>query len=104
MKHLKSALLGLLCAASTIIANPAHALGGDTYTYLRCFYRVDTAMSKPKTDYIWAINPNGSYYRVYGNWWKDGLTSWQNMFYSNTSQDSLKSVCQNSLAAQGHQS
>lgn len=101
MKHLKSALLGMLCVASTIIANPAHALGSNTYTYLRCFYRVDTAISKPKTDYVWAVNPSGSYYKVYGNWWKDGLTSWQNMFYSNTSQDSLKSVCQNSLAAKG---
>ncbi len=103
MKYLKSAMLGMLCVASTIIANPAHALGSNTYTYLRCFYRVDTAISKPKTDYIWAVNTNGSYYRVYGNWWKDGLTSWQNMFYSNTSQESLKSVCQNSLAAKGIQ-
>ncbi len=101
MKYLKSALLGMLCASSTIFANPAHALGSSTYTYLRCFYRVDTAISKPKTDYIWAVNSNGSYYKVYGNWWKDGLTSWENMFYSNTSQDSLKSVCQSSLAAKG---
>jgi thermolabile hemolysin len=77
------------------------ALGANTYTYLRCFYRIDTNIAKPKTTYVWGINANGSYYKVTGNWWKDGLTSWENMFYSNTSQDALKTACQNTLAAKG---
>ncbi len=101
MKKMKSALLGMLCAASAFSATPAFALGANTYTYLRCFYRVDTAISKPKTTYVWATTSTGAYYKVYGNWWKDGLTSWQNMFYSNTSQNTLKTTCQNTLAAKG---
>jgi thermolabile hemolysin len=101
MRQLKTAVLALLCSAAAFSATPAFALGSSTYTYLRCFYRVDTAMSKPKATYVWGLNPNGSYYKVYGNWWKDGLTSWENMFYSNTSQNDLKAACQNTLAAKG---
>ncbi len=101
MRTIKTALLGLVCAAATFSALPAYALGANTYTYLRCFYRVDTAPTKPKTTYVWGLTSSGAYYKVTGNWWKDGLTSWQNMFYSNTSQDTLQSVCQNTLAAKG---
>lgn len=101
MRKMKSTLLGVLCAAATFSAAPAYALGANTYTYVRCFYRVDTAISKPKTTYVWATTSTGAYYKLYGNWWKDGLTSWENMFYSNTSQDTLKSVCQSTLAAKG---
>ena len=101
MRQLKYALLGLACAATTLASVPAFALGSNTYTYLRCFYRVDTAAAKPKTTYVWGLTSSGAYYKVTGNWWKDGLTSWQNMFYSNTSQDTLKTTCQNTLAAKG---
>ena len=101
MRQLKYALLGLVCAATTFASAPVLALGSNTYTYLRCFYRVDTAPAKPKTTYVWGLTSSGAYYKVTGNWWKDGLTSWQNMFYSNVSQATLQTTCQNTLAAKG---
>jgi thermolabile hemolysin len=101
MQPLKTALLGLFCSAAVFAAAPASALSSSTYTYLRCFYRVDTSIAKPKTDYVWATTSSGAYYKVTGQWWKGGLTSWENMFYSNTTQDTLQSVCQGTLARKG---
>lgn len=76
--------------------------GASTYTYLRCWYRQSSDPLRPKSDYVWATDPaSGSYYRVYGNWWADGVFEWKNMFYSATSQDELRSVCQNTLKAKG---
>ena len=101
MAFLKSALFVLAAGSAALSALPAHALGTNTYAYLRCFYRVDNAGLKPKTTYVWGLTSTGAYYKVTGNWWKDGLTSWQNMFYTNTTQDTLQAVCQNTLAAKG---
>jgi len=102
VKSFKLLLLSLCCFISASFASSAYALGNPTYTYLRCFYRVDTSPAKPKTNYVWGIDPaSGGYYRIYGRWWKDGLLSWQNMFYSDVSQDKLKSVCQSTLANYG---
>lgn len=73
----------------------------NTYTYLRCYYRTGTAL-KPTSNYVWALDPaNGDYYRVYGYWWSGGVFDWKNMFYSDVSQASLKSVCQSTLAGKG---
>jgi thermolabile hemolysin len=102
VKSCKLFLLGLCLAVSASFATSAHAIGSYTYTYLRCFYRVDTSPLKPKTTYVWGIDPSsGGYYRIYGRWWKDGLLSWENMFYSDVSQDRLKSVCQSTLTNYG---
>lgn len=96
-------LLALLLAAAALAAPAAHAQTSSyTYTYLRCFYRIDTAPGKPKTSYVWGRDPaSNDYYRIYGYWWKDGLLSWQNMFYSDDTQDKLKSVCQSTFSKQG---
>lgn len=75
---------------------------GSTYTYLRCFYHTSTSNLHPTTAYVWGIDPSsGSYYRVTGNWYASGELDWENMFYSNTTQSALQSVCQSTLSSQG---
>ncbi len=76
--------------------------GADTYTYLRCWYRIDADPLKPAATYEWArVGGNGDWYRVSGYWWADGITQWKNMFYSTTTQDALADVCNKTLAAKG---
>ncbi|WP_374352801.1 SGNH/GDSL hydrolase family protein [Chitinimonas sp.] len=80
------------------------AMGSSTYTYLRCFYRTGNNPKQPGTNYVWGLDPSsGGYFRIYGSWWSGGLLAWQNMFYSDISQERLQSVCQSTLAAKGIQ-
>ncbi|QBC45463.1 SGNH/GDSL hydrolase family protein [Iodobacter fluviatilis] len=77
-------------------------LGGYTYTYLRCYYRKKDELSQPATTYAWATDPSsGAYYKLYGNWWADGLFQWKNMFYSEVAQETLSSVCRQTLSQKG---
>ncbi|MFJ1213902.1 SGNH/GDSL hydrolase family protein [Burkholderia pyrrocinia] len=80
----------------------AASRGSDTYTYLRCWYRISDDPLKPEATYEWARDPaGGDWYRVPGYWWADGITQWKNMFYSATAQDTLADVCRKTLAARG---
>ncbi|MGU7769812.1 SGNH/GDSL hydrolase family protein [Burkholderia sp. MR1-5-21] len=80
----------------------AASRGSDTYTYLRCWYRISDDPLKPEATYEWARDPaGGDWYRVPGYWWADGITQWKNMFYSTTAQDTLADVCRQTLAARG---
>ncbi|OLZ78914.1 thermolabile hemolysin [Chromobacterium violaceum] len=79
--------------------------GPATYTYVRCFYRAGGANTQPGTDYEWALDPSsGDYYRLNGNWWSSSIFDWKNMFYSDVTQDTLRSVCQQTLAKKGRPS
>lgn len=83
-------------------AATAATTGTYTYTYLRCWYRTNSSNLKPTTTYAWALDPSsGDYYRLTGYWWSSSVFDWKNMFYSNTSQATLNSVCQSTLAKQG---
>ncbi|WP_081067966.1 SGNH/GDSL hydrolase family protein [Burkholderia territorii] len=76
--------------------------GQNTYTYLRCWYRISNDPLKPDATYEWARNPSdGDWYRVPGFWWVDGVMQWKNMFYSETAQSTLMDVCRKTLEAQG---
>ncbi|WP_137935882.1 SGNH/GDSL hydrolase family protein [Chitinivorax sp. B] len=76
----------------------------NTYTYLRCWYPISDNPLQPKASYEWARDPvSGDWFRVYGNWWAGGALRWQNMFYSNTSQQTLQSVCRQTLEKKGIQ-
>ncbi|UTH76035.1 SGNH/GDSL hydrolase family protein [Chromobacterium sp. IIBBL 290-4] len=78
--------------------------GGATYTYVRCYYRTSSSNTAPTTDYVWALDgSSGDYYRLNGHWWSSGALEWKNMFYSDVSQDALRSVCQGTLAKKGIQ-
>lgn len=80
----------------------ARLFGSSTYTYLRCFYRTGGNTTQPATNYVWGIDPSsGGYYRVNGTWWSSGVFAWANMFYSDTSQATLNSVCQSTLSGKG---
>lgn len=75
--------------------------GNPTYTYVRCYYKVSRSsdQSDPQvaTNYIWAINSNGSDYKLNGYWYADGVFEWKNMFYTNTLDTDIKAACINSL-------
>jgi thermolabile hemolysin len=76
--------------------------GAFTYTYLRCWYRIDTNPLTPLARYEWARDPaSGDWYRVPGYWWADGMLEWRNMFYSTTTQQTLSDVCAKTLASRG---
>ncbi|MBB5017831.1 thermolabile hemolysin [Chitinivorax tropicus] len=105
-----------LSAASSVAgiqANPYHFANepspapphtGSTYTYLRCWYQISDSPLHPRATYEWAKDPvSGDWYRVHGSWWKSGAFHWENMFYSDTTQDTLKSVCEQTLARKGIQ-
>ncbi|UTH76038.1 SGNH/GDSL hydrolase family protein [Chromobacterium sp. IIBBL 290-4] len=104
------ALDGVLSAGKPLSESEAAAAasqskpqaGSATYTYLRCYYRLNPAANQPQTSYVWATDPSsGDYYRVNGYWWSGSLVALKNMFYSDVSQDTLRSVCQSTLAKQG---
>ncbi|WP_253272422.1 SGNH/GDSL hydrolase family protein, partial [Chromobacterium subtsugae] len=101
---------GVVSAGKPLSGSEARAAAGQakpqpgsaTYTYLRCYYRKSPAANQPQTDYVWATDPSsGDYYRVNGYWWSGSFVALKNMFYSDTSQDTLRSVCQQTLAKQG---
>lgn len=95
--------LALATACLTLLASGhAQALGANTTTQLKCFYKTTSATTDPESNYVWARNGSIlSVYKISGNWFKDGITSVQNMFYTNTSQATLKSVCQNTFTLMG---
>ncbi|HTI19025.1 MAG TPA: SGNH/GDSL hydrolase family protein [Trinickia sp.] len=79
-----------------------HGIGSSTYTYLRCWYRVDSEPLKPLATYEWGRDPSsGDWYRVPGYWWADGILRWKNMFYSVTTQETLNDVCAKTLEGNG---
>jgi thermolabile hemolysin len=67
----------------------------NTYTYIRCWYRPHTNHNDPSTDWEWAKNNDGSYYKVQGYWWSS--VSFKNMFYSNTPHNEIKERCEKTL-------
>lgn len=74
----------------------------STYTYMRCYYRVNSASSAPQADYLWARALNSTaYYRLEGHWWSSLAVFWKNMFYSDTPLTALQQVCNNTLSRAG---
>lgn len=95
---------GILFGLSCILAGNAAALGINTKTYVRCFYKSNNQSTDPSSDYVWARSSgsgNYNYYQLYGNWFQDGVTSVENMFYTTTAQSTLKALCQESLGKMG---
>lgn len=67
----------------------------ETSTYLRCWYRPADSHDDVATDWEWGLNDDGSYYKVKGYWYSS--LSWKNMFYTQTSQDTLRERCEKTL-------
>ena len=68
----------------------------NTYTYVRCYYNLDDnelniSSINPSTNYLWARNPNNSYYKLNGYWYS--AVSWGNMFYTDTNLQAIKDIC-----------
>jgi len=84
---------------STLTVKAAAASSGNTYTYLRCYYRTSSNPAVPTTNYVWGLNPSGSYYEITGSWYGDAVIG--NMFFSNTTQAALQSACTSTLKSKG---
>lgn len=97
-------LRSLMCSFAALAASQAFALGANTTTQLRCFYKTNNSSTDASSNYVWAISPTstlGLPYKISGNWWKDGITSIQNMYFTATSQATLKSVCASTFTKKG---
>lgn len=76
--------------------------GNNTYTYLRCYYRINPSSISPRADYLWAKNIGSTtYYRLQGYWRSSFVMFWKNMFYSDTSLTALNQICDNTLSRAG---
>lgn len=74
----------------------------STYTYMRCYYRINSASTAPQADYLWArALDSTAYYRLEGHWWSSLAVSWKNMFYSDTPLTALQQVCDSTLSRAG---
>jgi thermolabile hemolysin len=69
----------------------------QTYTYVRCWFRPQSSHDDPSTDWEWARNSNGSYFKLTGYWYS--AVSFKNMFYTNESQSTIAQRCQQTLGA-----
>ncbi len=102
---MKSFIKSLLVLSGLLVTTQASALGVKTTTYLRCYYKTVPASTNTETSVVWGLIPgatsNTAYYKVSGNWHKDGITSFANMFYTSTTQATLKSVCQSTFTKRG---
>lgn len=97
-----STLRPVLGALALLAAGQAMALGVNTTTQMKCFYKANSTTTDPESNYVWARNGSIlSVYKISGNWFKDGVTSIKNMFYTTTLQTTLKSVCQNTFTLMG---
>ncbi|MFZ5603854.1 MAG: SGNH/GDSL hydrolase family protein [Pseudomonadota bacterium] len=96
----KSALAALAFGLSSLAAGHAVA---DT-TLLRCFYKTSADSTNTDFSYEWGLKTSSSSLPVTlsGNWWKSAaMNDPANMFFTNTSQATLKSYCQNAFTKKG---
>ncbi len=71
----------------------AHAF--KTYTYVKCWYRPDVTHDDVATDWEWALDHRGRYYKLKGYWWSP--VSFKNMFYTDVSQSTIMQRCKETL-------
>ncbi len=96
----KTTLAALAFGLSSLAAGHAVA---DT-TLLRCFYKTSTDTTDTDFSYEWGLKTSSSFLPVTlsGNWWKNAtMNDPANMFFTNTSQATLKSYCKNAFAKKG---
>ncbi len=66
-------------------------------TYLRCYYKVHNDALQMDSDYKWAVNNDGSYYKLYGFEVINKTLSMTGMFYTETRNKEMQSVCAETL-------
>ena len=96
----KSTLAALAFGLSSLTAGQALA---DT-TLLRCFYKTSTDTTDTDFSYEWGLKTSSSFLPVTlsGSWWKRAaMNDPANMFFTNTTQATLKSYCRNALSKKG---
>lgn len=90
---------GMLCLASLFTTSAL----ADT-TLLRCFYKSSDDTTNTDFDYEWGLKSTSSIFpkTLSGSWWKNTvMNDPANMFYTDTSQDTLKQYCQNAFTKKG---
>lgn len=94
-----AAILLPVCASADyteLSTNKIEKLQNDeTYTYVRCWYRPHDNHDQSATDWEWALNDDGSYYKLDGYWYSS--TSWKNMFYTEVSNNTIEERCEKTL-------
>ena len=99
----KTILSTLLGAVTILSAGQALALTSTTTTQLRCLYKTSSINTNPESNYEWALasSTSTSLYKISGKWWQTKTASVKNMFFTNTSQATMKSLCANTLTRKG---
>lgn len=71
-------------------------------SYLRCYYRISDDPFHLDTRSVWATDPGtNGFYRLPGQWQGGQKYHWQALFYTDESQNTLHSLCKESLHRQG---
>ena len=76
------------------------ALAGDTFTYVRCHYRINPGANTPATEWTWATQPGGSYYAVPGRWADAGLFS-GSVFHTDYTHGEIIAACEDTIRRKG---
>jgi len=99
LKLIRTGLFWLFCVLLALPSNPAFA---DTYTYLRCYYRIaPDSPTDVEVANVWARNEKlDGDFQVTGFWWSPGLAL-ANMFYTNIPYQTLKTRCEDTLKSKG---
>jgi thermolabile hemolysin len=76
------------------------ALAGETFTYVRCHYRLDPNANTPATEWTWATRPDDSYYTLPGRWADGGLFS-GSVFHTDYTQGEIVAACEDTVRRKG---
>ena len=96
----KSILAAFTFCLSALTASHAFA---DT-TLLRCFYKSSNDSTNTDSSYEWGLKTGTSVLPVTlsGNWWQNtAMNDPANMFFTNTTQETLKAYCHNAFTKKG---
>lgn len=84
-----------LTAEAISAAQVSSAQKSETYTFVRCWYRPHTSHDDPASDWEWALDSDGDYYKLDGYWWSS--VSFKNMFYTDVAQSTIMQRCKETL-------
>lgn len=76
------------------------ALAGDTFTYIRCHYRINPSANTPATEWTWATRSDGGSYAVPGRWADGGLFS-GSVFHTDYTHREIAAACEDTLRRKG---
>lgn len=91
---------------SSQVSQLSATTGSNTYTYVRCYYAknqqdfANMTQLSPTSDYVWAENSDGSYYKLGGYWYSDSIFAWHNWFFTSVTKTDISNICNQSVQQQ----